>query len=243
MHYYKFNIKDYSYATIRMSLMEDLAFRRMLDLFYETEKPLPFEIANIARLIGMRDHQEEIRNILNDFWTETESGWINQRAFEEVAEYQARAETARANGKKGGRPKNPEETQSVPDRNPEKSESKANHKPLTINHNKESDRSIDQSRDELLDKSFNWFWGVWKDCKKQIGKIDTSPKKKTFDKKWRVMFNSAYFKKHSVDDFKSEVNLIAKFCKEAHSIQGFNRFENMQLPKFLEEKQWRDKNE
>ena len=53
MHYYQFNIKDYSFATIRMTLMEDLAFRRMLDLFYESEKALPCELKRIAKLIGM----------------------------------------------------------------------------------------------------------------------------------------------------------------------------------------------
>ena len=117
-----------------MSLMEDLAFRRMLDLFYESEKPLPFELKRIAKLIGMIDFQEEIRDVLNDFWTETEAGWVNSRAHEEIVKYQAKAEAARLNGKKGGRPKNPDKTQSVILANPEKSESKANHKPITNNH-------------------------------------------------------------------------------------------------------------
>lgn len=134
MHYYQFNIKDYSFATIRMTLMEDLAFRRMLDLFYESEKPLPFELKRIAKLIGMIDHQEEIRDILNEFWQETENGWVNSRAEIEIEKYQAKADSARANGKKGGRPAKAKKTQSVNLANPEKSESKANHKPLTNNH-------------------------------------------------------------------------------------------------------------
>ena len=134
MHYYQFNIKDYSFATIRMSLMEDLAFRRMLDLFYESEKPLPFELKRIAKLIGMSDFQEEIRDVLNEFWSETESGWVNDRANEEIAKYQAKADSARVNGKKGGRPVKPKITQSVNLANPEITESQANHKPITINH-------------------------------------------------------------------------------------------------------------
>ena len=134
MHYYQFNIKDYSFATIRMSLMEDLAFRRMLDLFYESEKPLPFELKRIAKLIGMNDFQEEIRDVLNEFWNETESGWVNDRANEEIAKYQAKADSARVNGKKGGRPVKPKITQSVNLANPEITESQANHKPITNNH-------------------------------------------------------------------------------------------------------------
>ena len=117
--------------------MEDLAFRRMLDLFYESEKPLPHELSRVAKLIGMRDYQEEIRDVLNEFWNETEGGWVNDRANEEIAKYQAKADSARVNGKKGGRPKTQQEpkiTQSVNLANPEITESQANHKPITNNH-------------------------------------------------------------------------------------------------------------
>ena len=134
MHYYQFNIKDYSFSTIRMSLMEDLAFRRMLDLFYESEKPLPFELSRVAKLIGMSDFQEEVRSVLNDFWLETDDGWVNERALEEIEKYQAKAESARVNGKKGGRPAKAKKTQLVNLGNPETTESQANHKPLTNNH-------------------------------------------------------------------------------------------------------------
>lgn len=153
MHYYQFNIKDYSFATIRMTLMEDLAFRRMLDLFYESEKPLPFELKRIAKLIGMADQQEEIRDILNEFWQETEKGWVNSRAEVEIAKYQAKADSARANGKKGGRPSKPKITQSVNLANPEITGSKANHKPLTINQ--ELNKDIVQQA-ELTPFDFWW---------------------------------------------------------------------------------------
>lgn len=117
-----------------MSLMEDLAFRRMLDLFYESEKPLPHELSRVAKLIGMKDYQEEILDVLNEFWNETEGGWVNDRANEEIAKYQAKADSARVNGKKGGRPVKPKITKSVNLANPEITESQANHKPITNNH-------------------------------------------------------------------------------------------------------------
>ena len=119
---------------MRLSLLEDLAFRRMLDYFYETEKPLPCELDRVSKLIGMRDHQEEVRQILNEFWTETEQGWVNSRAQEEIDIYQSKADAARVNGRKGGRPPKPKETQSVILANPDETGSQANHKPLTNNH-------------------------------------------------------------------------------------------------------------
>jgi len=163
MHYYQFNIKDYSFATIRMTLMEDLAFRRMLDLFYESEKPLPFELKRIAKLIGMNDHQEEIRDVLNEFWNETELGWVNDRANEEVLKYQAKADSARANGKKGGRPSKPKNPVGILD-NPEKSESKANHKPITNNH-----KPIIKDLSVITD-GFNHWWSLYPVSRRKIKK-------------------------------------------------------------------------
>ena len=137
-----------------MTLMEDLAFRRMLDLFYESEKPLPCELKRVAKLIGMNDYQEEIRSVLNEFWTETESGWVNDRAEKEITSYQSKADTARANGRKGGRPKKPTETQPVNLANPEETGLKANHKPITnnqelINNNK------------LISDGFIHWWNLY----------------------------------------------------------------------------------
>lgn len=143
MHYYNFNIKDYSFASMRLSLMEDLAFRRMLDLYYESEKPLPCELKRTAKFIGMLDNQEEIRGVLNEFWTETEFGWVNNRAKSEIDEYHLKADLARSNGKKGGRPKNinkPNHNPTLLKNNPTLLKSKAkitqpkaNQEPITIN--------------------------------------------------------------------------------------------------------------
>jgi hypothetical protein len=106
-----------------------------------------------------------------------------------------------------------------------------------LNNIKESDRQANLKR---IESAYEHIWKKWKVCKSNIGKTDTSPKTKTFDKNFKSIFNSAYFNKNSQNDFKAEVNQICKFMEKAHAIQGFNRFENMQLPKFLNEKQWRD---
>ena len=132
-----------------MTLMEDLAFRRMLDLFYESEKALPFELKRIAKLVGMLDHQEEIRDVLNEFWEETEQGWVNSRALVEIEKYQAKAEAARVNGRKGGRPNKPKITQSVNLANPEITQPKANHKPITNNH------KLDNNICQLITDEYN----------------------------------------------------------------------------------------
>jgi len=86
MNYYPFHIGDYAAHTRYLTLMEDLAYRRMLDLYYVSEKPLePAE--QTARLIGMRDHVAEVEIILSDFFEATEAGFINKRANEELDKF------------------------------------------------------------------------------------------------------------------------------------------------------------
>lgn len=151
MHYYQFNIGDYAKTTRHLSNTEDLAYRRLIELYYDTERPLISDVVKLSRLINMRDNQEEIKTVLEDFFVEHEEGFTQNRIDNEIAVYHSKVESARVNGKKGGRPRkakaNPEETegkakitQPVNLANPEetegkakKSDSKANQEPRTIN--------------------------------------------------------------------------------------------------------------
>lgn len=80
MHYYEFNIGDYMRDTAHLDEMEDLAYRRMLDLYYLKESPLPKSIPEIAKLIRMRTHSESIANVLREYFTLTDSGYVNGKA-------------------------------------------------------------------------------------------------------------------------------------------------------------------
>ena len=84
MHYYQFNIGDYKSHTEHLTEMEDLAYRRMLDLYYLHEKPLPKDPNEIARLIRMRTHFDCIAIVLREFFVESNDGWFNQRAESEI---------------------------------------------------------------------------------------------------------------------------------------------------------------
>ena len=145
MHYYQFNIGDYHSHTGYLSLLEDLAYRRLLDTYYLSESPITGSPKQVARVIGMRDNVEEVTQILEDFFILKDGAWVNKRVDSEIELYHSKAVTARNNGRKGGRPPkdketqeepnpNPEITQSVNLANPEITGSKANHKPITNNH-------------------------------------------------------------------------------------------------------------
>lgn len=96
MHYFQFNIGDYARDTAHLTEMEDLAYRRMLDLYYRAEGPLPSSIDEIARLIRMRSHTASIAIVLQDFFVECADGYRNQRADQELRSIYEKSAKAKA---------------------------------------------------------------------------------------------------------------------------------------------------
>lgn len=76
--------------------MEDLAYRRMLDHCYLTEKPLPENIDEIAMLIRMRSHTDSIKVVLHYFFELTEQGYVNDYVARELFAYHSKSLKAKA---------------------------------------------------------------------------------------------------------------------------------------------------
>jgi len=130
MHYYSFHIGDYKSHTHHLTLMEDLAFRRLLDHYYLHQAPI--KQRDIARQIGMRDQEQDVLTVLNEFFVSTEDGFINPRADKEIAAYCLMAEAGKRGAdkrwNKGG--DSPPIATPLPPLTPPNS----NHEPVTINH-------------------------------------------------------------------------------------------------------------
>ena len=141
MHYFQFHIGDYKSHTHHLSLIEDLAFRRLLDHYYLHEHPI--KQRDIARQIGMREHEQDVLTVLNEFFVSTESGFINPRADEEIAKYRKFIE----DGKRGAAKRWLKGDDSPPIATPIAT---INHKPITINQ--EPDISICPPNGEPDDK-------------------------------------------------------------------------------------------
>ena len=133
MHYYSFHVSDYIHDTAHLSNDEDLAYRRLLDLYYTQEKPIPNRTHEVARRIRMGKNIDAVQTVLEEFFMFSleHDFWFHKRCDETIAAYQAKAERNRAVGKLGGRPKsNPEETQTVSKHNPIQEPITNNHKPI-----------------------------------------------------------------------------------------------------------------
>lgn len=90
MNFFPFHIGDYAFHTRHLSLMEDLAYRRVLDLYYSRDGVLPE--SGVARLVGMTGHEAEVETILGEFFP----NGVNKRADEEITKMRAKQENARA---------------------------------------------------------------------------------------------------------------------------------------------------
>jgi uncharacterized protein YdaU (DUF1376 family) len=99
MNFYPFHIGDYAAHTRNLSLMEDLAYRRLLDAYYLAERPLDGCAADVARSIGMRDHLEAVEYVLGKFFLQSEKGWVNTRADQEIERFKVKSEQASRAGK------------------------------------------------------------------------------------------------------------------------------------------------
>jgi uncharacterized protein YdaU (DUF1376 family) len=133
MHYYSFHVSDYIHDTAHLSNDEDLAYRRLLDLYYTQEKPIPNRTHEVARRIRMGKNIDAVQTVLEEFFMFSleHDFWFHKRCDETIAAYQAKAERNRAVGKLGGRPKsNPQETQTVSKHNPNQEPITNNHKPI-----------------------------------------------------------------------------------------------------------------
>jgi uncharacterized protein YdaU (DUF1376 family) len=99
MNYFQFHIGDYASHTRHLTNMEDLAYRRMLDEYYLKERPLSGDVQSIARQINLREYESEVAAVLNEFFQQTDDGWANARADQEIAHFQQKREKASNAGK------------------------------------------------------------------------------------------------------------------------------------------------
>jgi uncharacterized protein YdaU (DUF1376 family) len=139
MHYYQFHIGDYATHTRHLTAIEDIAYRRLLDIYYLHERPLSDCLTTVARQINMREYETEVDLVLTEFFDHVDGGYINRRADKEIEHYKAKVEQASKAGKASAERRINGRSTDVQPTN--------NHKPITNNH-----ISIDQ---------FETFWKVY----------------------------------------------------------------------------------
>lgn len=97
MNYYNHHIGDYAKDTAHLSMLEDGAYRRLLDICYATEKPLPSDERAIFRLVRAQTkaEREAVKAVLGDFFKLKDDGWHQKRCDEEIAAATEKSQKAR----------------------------------------------------------------------------------------------------------------------------------------------------
>jgi len=137
VHYYTWNIGDYSSHASHLNIVEDCAYRRLLDRYYLSEEPIPSDVSVACRLIGMREHQAEVEIVLKEFFTHTVSGWVNKRAEQEIAHFKGKINQASRAGKASAERRL--NARSTPVQRTSNQPITNNQEPLTINQDKTKD--------------------------------------------------------------------------------------------------------
>lgn len=145
MNYYQHHIGDFNNATRHLSRIERSVYRDLIDLYYDTERPLVLSVERLCRLVVAHSDEEKaaVQQVLSEFFMETEQGWAHARCDREIAEFHdkkvkaaasANARWKKANGKTTEQPVHSE-------RNANALRNDANQEPIT-NNQKEQEQEL-----------------------------------------------------------------------------------------------------
>lgn len=228
MHYYTFNIGDYVSSTQHLEPMEDLAYRRMLDLYYQKESPLPDDVNQIARLIRMRSHIDCIENVLQDFFVLEADGYHQERADKSLKAIYDKSEKARrsaearwdkkknssnASKKECGKNANAKDNDANAcnsDANVMQTDCDGNatHYPLPITHYTEEQKNMSSKPDNRHFEIFEY----WKDIMKKSGNTTLSAKR-------TKVIKDRLKQGYSVDEIKQAI----RHCANTAHNMGYDR--------------------
>ena len=169
MKWYKFCAVDYQMKTIHLADAEDLAYRRLLDMAYITEKPIPLDISLVSRRIRL--DQDIVEVVLNEFFERTEGGFRNRRVEEEVLAYQTIVERNFANSVKASEAAARRAAEGVKRKSP-----RTQNEPSGNPVDSQSDPSGSQNKNKNINPltplagGFERFWSTWPSSPRKVGK-------------------------------------------------------------------------
>lgn len=210
MHYFQFNIKSYQAATAHLTNEEDLAYRRLIEFYYDTEKPIK-ATDNQWLCRRLRVGLPELESVLKEFFFLTEEGWRNEYCDTVIAQFHAYTERQRANGLKGGRGRKADAKPEKPTALPEKPSAKP-----TINNKPTTNTPLPPKGDR-----FDEFWATWPSSTRKVAKA-------TCEKKWVRL---------KLDDVADRVLVHVRAMKQTE--QWKTGFEPAPLT-YLNQKRWED---
>jgi uncharacterized protein YdaU (DUF1376 family) len=174
MKHYPHHISDFNQATRHLTRVERSVYRDMIELYYEREDMLPLDIQWICRRVLAHSNEEvtAVEQTLNEFFTETPTGWFHARCDAEILAYQSNTSQKAQAGKASAAARAARKQQvlnerptpvptpvehTLPPVAADSNGTPTNHQPST-NQPKNTNRGVNPP----VDKSgFDEFWAAW----------------------------------------------------------------------------------
>jgi uncharacterized protein YdaU (DUF1376 family) len=115
MNFYKHHLGDYDGHTAHLSWDEDMAYTRLIRVYYRRESPIPHAERYRLSRASTKAQKAAVDAVLAEFFRNDGDVWRQKRCDEEIETYKAKADANRENGPKGGRPKTHKEPKNNPD--------------------------------------------------------------------------------------------------------------------------------
>lgn len=176
MNWYKWNIGDYITHTLHLSDAEDLAYRRLIDLYMMSEKPIPLDMAVVAKKIRL--DADVIEPVLQEFFQHSVDGWLNTRCEEEIEKYykqtqhnqkiakiSAERRTARALENRANQGSQPGVDTVSTDGQHSVNQIRSR------SRNRNRNRKNTLSAEPTAGSRFDDFWNTWPASKRKVGKV------------------------------------------------------------------------
>lgn len=89
MNYYEHHLGDYMRDTAHLSLLEDGAYRRLIDAYYVRERALPADLKECCKLAraASKVERDAVVYVLGQFFELAEDGYRQKRCDEVIAKY------------------------------------------------------------------------------------------------------------------------------------------------------------
>lgn len=97
MNYYEHHLGDYMRDTAHLSMLEDAAYRRLLDAYYIRERALPLDLrecCKLARAVS-KPERDAVAYVLREFFQKADDGYRQKRADAEIGRFQDKQSKAK----------------------------------------------------------------------------------------------------------------------------------------------------
>lgn len=154
MQFYVHHIGDFMKSTHFLTHEDRSVYLGMLWYYYDTEKPLTKSISELA--MRMKATEDQIIRLLDTFFVETDIGYINPRAQQEMEKVYKKSQQARDNINKRWNKKYDGNTKVILPKDPKTQEPKD---PSKIDSSSEMNE---------IEQSFDEFWEAWPSSKRKV---------------------------------------------------------------------------